>query len=178
MISDRGVPFGRGTRSAGVDASAALTATVRGGDERKRNPPPTCKIGGLRLANPPHLLHANAITSPITTRVSTPATATPRQSSPAMRSGCNLVCLLVCLLRMAPLARDCLSCPMNHAGGGQSFRFQDTKVKRPYLGFCSSCDAAQSSTWGGALRSTARFNSASRNRPSTTIVWINMAALP
>jgi hypothetical protein len=25
-----------------------------------------------------------------------------------------------------------------HAGGGQSFRFQDTKVRRPYFGGCSS----------------------------------------
>jgi len=47
---------------------------------------------------------ANAIISPMTTRVSTPATATPRQSSPMMRSGCNLACLL----RMALLSRDCL----------------------------------------------------------------------
>jgi hypothetical protein len=59
-----------------------------------------------RLSAPPTeaALHPNARTSPTTTKISAPATATPRQTSPMMRSGWNLVCVL----RKAHLRRDCL----------------------------------------------------------------------
>jgi hypothetical protein len=85
-----------------------------------------------RRGNEPRL-HPNARTSPTTTRISVPATATPRQTWPMRRSVWNLFCLLRIAASPGRLSR----CSMNHAGGPQSFP-ADTKVRRPYFGGCSS----------------------------------------
>jgi hypothetical protein len=70
-------------------------------------------------------LHINAIVRPIPTKVYKPATVTPRQTSAMTLSGWSLICLPCTALLLG-------YCPtqIDHAGGGQLFRFQGRKAYR------------------------------------------------
>jgi hypothetical protein len=83
-------------------------------------------------------LHINAIVSPIPTKVYKPATVTPRQTSAMTLSGWGLICLPCTALLLG-------YCPtrIDHAGGGQLFRFQGTKACSGKMGTSRSLARAR-----------------------------------
>jgi hypothetical protein len=83
-------------------------------------------------------LHINAIVSPIPTKAYKPATVTPRQTSAMTLSGWGLICLpcTALLLGYFPTRID-------HAGGGELFRFQGTKACSGEMGTSRSLARAR-----------------------------------
>ena len=79
-------------------------------------------------------LHINTIVSPIPTKVYKPATVIPRQTSAMTLSGWGVICLSGTALPLGYFPTR-----IDHAGGRELFRFQDTKAYRRRNGNFTKC---------------------------------------